>query len=230
MGSCLHRLAIILVLSILASAAAAEPKDRPIMITAALQTLAVEASPHPFAKWQAALAGIEADRLRVERCLAQRPCRDILAKPLADLVKRLSSLKGTALLVAVNPHFHSFPYAADQALGRASDDWASPLAFLQRSGDCEDFAIAKFLTLRLLGLPETAMAMLVLRDRQRGIDHAVLLVEERGRWLVLDNLRELAPLEEYRNYRPLLALTAASSLRLETHRAVLALPLPSAAE
>lgn len=223
----LRRSAIILLSALLTSAAVAQ--DRPT-ITAALQTLAVKAQYYPVAKWRAALAGIQTDRLRVERCLAERPCRDILAKPMADLVKRLSSLKGTARLMAVNRHFNSFPYAADRISGGVTDRWASPLAFLQRSGDCEDFAIAKFLTLRLLGVPETAMAMLVLRDPQRGIDHAVLLVEERGRWLVLDNLRELAPLEEYRNYRPLLALTTAFSLRLETARPVLAQPVPSAAE
>jgi hypothetical protein len=57
------------------------------------------------------------------------------------------------------------------------------------------------------------MAILLLRDRARARDHAVLLVRDGDRSIVLDNLRELAPIEEYGSYSPLLALTSEGSWR-----------------
>ena len=207
--------AITLLTALLASPAAAQ-SERPPAILASLTNAAMVLSPYPLARWRAALIDIDADRVRVQRCLDETPCRDIVAKPLANLVKRFSGLSGRTLIAAVNRHYNTFPYVPDQLAGKPSDDWASPLTFLQRSGDCEDFAIAKYLTLRLLGVPETAMAILVLRDTSRGIDHAVLLVEDKGRMLVLDNLRGLARLEDYGDYQPLFALTADSSWRVRT--------------
>ena len=161
--------------------------------------------PDSAAKWRAVHARIEQDRIRVERCLEGSACRDLFARPMAELVRRWSGLTGRKRLTAVNRHFNSFPYVPDRG---AADQWLSPLLFLQRSGDCEDYAIAKYLALRLLGVPETAMAVVVLRDRSTGRDHAVLVVREDGRTIVLDNLRELARLEDYAAYRPLLTLTA----------------------
>lgn len=206
--------AITVLMALLASPATARP-ERPPTILAGLMTAVTKFSPYPVARWRAALHDIERDRARVQRCLDQMPCRDIVAKPLADLVSRFSGLSGRALFSAVNRHYNAFPYVADQAGGKPWDDWESPLVFLQRSGDCEDFAIAKYLTLRLLGVPETAMAMLVLRDPSRDVDHAVLLVEDEGRILVLDNLRALVRLEGYGKYQPLFALTAGSSWRVQ---------------
>lgn len=216
MDLCLQRrlTAITLLMALLASPAAAEP-ERPPTILAGLMNAATEFSPYSVARWQAALVDIERDRARVQRCLDKTACRDIVAKPLADLVNRFSGLSGRAMISAVNRHYNAFPYVTDQAGGKPWDDWASPLVFLQRSGDCEDFAIAKYLTLRLLGVPETAMAILVLRNPSRDVDHAVLLVEDEGRTLVLDNLRGLVRLEGYGDYQPLFALTAGPSWRVK---------------
>jgi predicted transglutaminase-like cysteine proteinase len=173
-------------------------------------------SPYPLARWDAALHDIARDRARVQRCLDEVPCRDIVAKPLADLVVQFSSLSGARLLSAVNRHYNAFPYVPDQVAGKPGDDWESPLIFLQRSGDCEDYAIAKYLTLALLGVPESEMAILIMREPVRGIDHAVLLVRDNGRLMVLDNLRGLARLEMYQEYRPRFVLTSTSSWRVKS--------------
>ena len=194
-------------LSLIAGIARAEAPPR--LETAAFARLPrVDASLEPAAKWRATQLRIEQDRIRVERCLEGSACRDLYAKPMAELVRRFSGLTGRKRLAAVNRHFNSFPYVPDHGAAGAGDYWLSPLLFLQRSGDCEDFAFAKYLTLRLLGVPDTAMAVLLLRDRSTGRDHAVLVVREEGRSIVLDNLRELATLNDYAAYRPLLKLTA----------------------
>lgn len=214
----LRRFAALFFLLAVQASTAAAASERPPALLAVLTDAETGLSPHPVARWRTALRDIERDRLRVERCLAAVPCRDIMAKPLADLVGRFSALSGRALISAVNRHYNAFPYVADRPFGKPGDAWESPLVFLQRSGDCEDFAIAKYLTLRLLGIPEAAMAILVLRHPSRRADHAVLLVENEGRLLVLDNLRGLEPWESYGDYQALFALTAGSSWRFDAYR------------
>ena len=87
----------------------------------------------------------------------------------------------------VNAFFNRLPYVIDQSNWGASDYWASPLQFLARSGDCEDYAIAKFVTLRQLGFSNDEMRLVILDDLNLGIAHAVLVVAENDRLLVLDN-------------------------------------------
>jgi predicted transglutaminase-like cysteine proteinase len=83
------------------------------------------------------------------------------------------------------------------------DVWASPLATLTRGGDCEDYAIAKFVALRQAGIAPDDLRIVIMRDTVRGDDHAVAAVRLDGHWLTLDN-RRMAMVEDsdIRNYRP----------------------------
>jgi predicted transglutaminase-like cysteine proteinase len=68
------------------------------------------------------------------------------------------------------------------------DYWASPLEALQHAaGDCEDYAITKYGVLTYLGLPESELRLVLVRDTKTGQDHAVLFVKVEGRWRILDN-------------------------------------------
>ena len=54
---------------------------------------------------------------------------------------------------------------SDQALYGEIDFWASPLATLGRgAGDCEDYAIAKFVALRLAGMSADDLRIVIMRD------------------------------------------------------------------
>ena len=80
----------------------------------------------------------------------------------------------------------------------------SPLATLARGGgDCEDYAIAKFVALRRAGLAPEDLRIVVLRDTIHGEDHAVAAARLDGHWLTLDN-RRMAMVEDtdVRNFRP----------------------------
>ena len=84
------------------------------------------------------------------------------------------------------------------------DVWSSPLATLARGGgDCEDYAIAKFIALRLAGIAPEDLRIVVMHDTLHGDDHAVAAARLDGRWLTLDNQR-MAMVEDsnVRNYRP----------------------------
>ncbi|CAD7847591.1 MAG: hypothetical protein [Olavius algarvensis Delta 4 endosymbiont] len=80
-------------------------------------------------------------------------------------VKRLNSLlvmmdtmvssPEDKIVVAVNRFFNQLEFSPDMDTWQKKDYWASRLEFLGKGqGDCEDFAVAKFLTMVQLGVPE----------------------------------------------------------------------------
>lgn len=82
-------------------------------------------------------------------------------------------------LAVVNAFFNRLPNVDDATQWGADDYWATPLELLAANGgDCEDFAIAKYFTLRDLGVPESRLRItyvkLMLREEQRIEAHMVL--------------------------------------------------------
>ena len=74
---------------------------------------------------------------------------------------------------------------------------------MSRSGDCEDYAIAKYFALRALGFDRDALRIVVLKDRIRGIGHAVLAVYLADDILILDNLSDrIFSHLKYKHYVP----------------------------
>ena len=102
-------------------------------------------------------------------------------------MKSLSGLSWQSKVENVNRFVNLIPYQEDQITYGKSDYWASPLEFLVNAGDCEDYAIAKYISLRQLRMPATDLKMVVLQDTLRDLAHAVLAVRLDGSILVLDN-------------------------------------------
>jgi hypothetical protein len=69
-----------------------------------------------------------------------------------------------------------------------SESLETPIDFLQHAGDCEDFAITKYMTRRSLGVAAESMRVAVVTDSQLSVAHAVLMVASEGQYYVLDNL------------------------------------------
>lgn len=93
---------------------------------------------------------------------------------------------------------------SDLAAYGEPDVWATPLAtFARGSGDCEDYAIAKFVALREAGVAADDLRIVVMHDLLGGEDHAVVAARLAGHWLILDN-RRMAMIEDsdIRNFRP----------------------------
>lgn len=109
---------------------------------------------------------------------------------------------GLAALEPVNRFFNALAYARDRDLWGVEDYWASPTELLRAgAGDCEDFAIAKYLTLRQMGVPAERLSLRVALARLPGTNrverHMVLLVHAGASTLVLDNLDpRIVPLRE----------------------------------
>lgn len=106
-------------------------------------------------------------------------------------------------LEVVNRFWNAWPYRPDKEVWGRKDYWAAPAEFLSRSGDCEDYCIAKYFTLRELGVPADDMRIVVVRETLRGVAHAVLAVYEGRQVHILDNLVEhVRPMRRVRNYQP----------------------------
>jgi predicted transglutaminase-like cysteine proteinase len=88
------------------------------------------------------------------------------------------------------------------------DFWSSPLSTIAAgSGDCEDYAIAKYVALREIGVADQDLRLVIVRDTKLREDHAIITARLAGRWLVLDN-RRLLLLEdtELPQYVPVFAI------------------------
>jgi predicted transglutaminase-like cysteine proteinase len=145
------------------------------------------ASLTPFRRWTAVLERIVHETPAYDEPCAIRFRGRCIAAEWRMLVRDLERRGRRERIDAVNAFFNRMPYVLDQANWGLSDYWASPLQFLGRAGDCEDYAIAKFVTLRQLGFSNEELRLVVLDDLNLGIAHAVLVVAEGERLLVLDN-------------------------------------------
>ena len=85
---------------------------------------------------------------------------------------------------------------SDLAQWGVEDRWSSPLATLTSGrGDCEDYAIAKYVALIEAGVSDSDVRLIIVRDIATGEDHAVVAARLEEKWIVLDN-RRLTLLEE----------------------------------
>lgn len=91
----------------------------------------------------------------------------------------------------VNSFWNSWPYREDIVNWGQEDYWEAPYEFLKKSGDCEDYAIIKYFTLKELGFDPDKMRIVVLRDTIRNLAHAVLAVYIDGDAFILDNLSDV---------------------------------------
>jgi predicted transglutaminase-like cysteine proteinase len=80
------------------------------------------------------------------------------------------------------------PYIEDINNWGKQEYWATAFQFLKKSGDCEDFSIAKYMLLKAAGMPVEDMRIVAVRIRSLGgIGHAILVVYQDGQAWVLDN-------------------------------------------
>ncbi|MBU0501398.1 MAG: transglutaminase-like cysteine peptidase [Gammaproteobacteria bacterium] len=96
-------------------------------------------------------------------------------------------------LELVNNFFNQIRYRSDQQHWGQVDYWATPLEALGTNGaDCEDYAIAKYLTLIQLGVPDERLRITYVKALTLNQAHMVLTYYETpdAEPLVLDNLNK----------------------------------------
>lgn len=94
-------------------------------------------------------------------------------------------------LYQVNRFFNRVRFIDDIKHWQKSDYWATPIEFLgTNGGDCEDFSIAKYFSLRALGVPTSKLRLMYVKALKYNLAHMVLAYYETPNSvpLVLDNL------------------------------------------
>lgn len=96
---------------------------------------------------------------------------------------------------------------------RRADRWKSASATLiEQRGDCEDYAIAKMKLLEAAGVSQRDLFLVVAYDMVRRADHALLVVRDQDRLVVLDNnTNRLVDASQIRDYRPLMSYSGGNS-------------------
>ncbi len=109
-----------------------------------------------------------------------------------DLMRTAKNLPEREKLLKVNDFFNRrIRFVDDADLWGRLDYWATPLEFLARgAGDCEDYSIAKYFTLKELGVPEDKMRLTYVKAIRLNQAHMVLtyFAAPRAVPMVLDNL------------------------------------------
>jgi predicted transglutaminase-like cysteine proteinase len=157
-------------------------------------------------KWLGVERELDDELLVLALCQEDRlGCRSQPALQFLAIVDQAKAREGRARLGEINRAINlAIRPVSDLVQYGSIDVWSSPLAtFAKAAGDCEDYAIAKLVALRVAGIAAEDLRLVILRDTIRQEDHAVVAARLEGRWLMLDN-RRMAMVEDaqLRNFRP----------------------------
>jgi len=124
-----------------------------------------------------------------------------------DYVAGLAELPRRAQIDAVNEYANRQHYVLDLDNYGLEDYWAIPREFLFNGGDCEDYAIAKLLSLRWLDFEAARLRIVVLQDTNLRVPHAVLAVAADDDILILDNqVRQVVHHRDIVHYAPVYSI------------------------
>jgi predicted transglutaminase-like cysteine proteinase len=207
----------------LASVATASSLKAEVLVSSATQTIGTSAEPFGLLlspltsgglrdKWLGVQHALQDEMVQLALCEGDRDgCASPAALQFLDIVERAKSREGRARLGEINRAVNlAIRPVSDLAQYGQIDVWTSPLATLARgAGDCEDYAIAKFVALRRAGVAPDDLRIVIMHDPVRGEDHAITAARLDGRWLTLDN-RRMAMVEDVQltSYRPVFLINA----------------------
>lgn len=108
-----------------------------------------------------------------------------------DLIESISTKPDMEKLHIVNHFFNQLRFVEDTRMWAQEDYWATPLELLvNNGGDCEDFAIAKYVTLKASGVNDEKLRITYVKAIELDQAHMVLTYYPKPDSvpLVLDNL------------------------------------------
>ncbi|WP_183680082.1 cysteine protease LapG [Pseudomonas sp. Tn43] len=116
-------------------------------------------------------------------------------------------------LNAVNRFFNQqLNFQDDTRIWRQTDYWATPVeSLVKAAGDCEDYALAKYFSLRYLGIPSEKLRITYVKALTQNQAHMVLTFysSPTADPLVLDNLiGEILPASQRKDLLPVYAFNA----------------------
>lgn len=124
-----------------------------------------------------------------------------------ELVRTNNETDDLVIIKKVNTFFNTIPFLADNLHWKVDDYWATPIEFLATNGgDCEDFSIAKYFTLKAMGIEEKKLNITYVKALKLNQAHMVLTYFKTPKAvpLVIDNLtNELLPASDRKDLLPI---------------------------
>ena len=143
-------------------------------------------------KWVSVVQKMKRQKSTLVDCALNKPdCPPEARQHWDRIINEAKGLSKAGKIRAVHKYFNAWPYKLDIANYHVNDYWATPMEFMRRSGDCEDYSIAKFYALLQLGFKNDDMRIVAVVDMIRHRGHAVLAVKYKGKTLILDNTTPL---------------------------------------
>ena len=121
-----------------------------------------------------------------------------------DEIESLKGLPRREQVRRVNDFLNQIEYVDDRSAYGEKGYWnATPERFFSGGGDCKDYAIAKYVSLRALGFTDKELRVAVVQDTLKNIAHAILIFYSGGEGYVLDNQnKKIEPIEAVNRYQP----------------------------
>lgn len=124
-----------------------------------------------------------------------------------DLLENLKNEPSNVKLATINNHLNKAAYITDIANWQQSDYWATIQQFFNKEGDCEDYAIAKYYSLKYLGFSADQMRIVIVQDTNLNIAHAILAVYLDDKIWILDNqISQIITDDKIAHYVPLYSI------------------------
>ncbi|MBL6933089.1 MAG: transglutaminase-like cysteine peptidase [Rhodospirillales bacterium] len=163
----------------------------------------------PFKKWNEAL-----DRFSKEKAEnGKGDCKSTTLNKCHydNWMKYLTKQKGKdkmTLINEINSRMNQAKYISDNNNWGQNDFWATPGEFMAKFGDCEDYAIIKYMSLRLLGFKEDEVRVVAVKDLNLKVGHAILVAFVDGKTFVLDNqIKQVVEAKTIRHYQPVFSIS-----------------------
>ena len=130
------------------------------------------------------------------------------------LIQEDNSSTDMEKLEKVNIFFNRLRFVDDIIHWKQKDYWATPVELLaSNGGDCEDFSIGKYFTLKILGVSEEKLNMTYVKALKLNQAHMVVTYYERpgAEPLVLDNLvKVIKPATQRKDLLPVYSFNGTS--------------------
>ena len=160
-------------------------------------------APNGPRKWTGVLERHESEMSRLAEACTTSDSRGCKLNEWQQFLTGIEDKKESVKLILVNLYVNRTAYISDADNWGVADYWASPSEFFAKGGDCEDYAIAKYLSLRALGFSSANLRIAVLWDAGAQESHAVLVYTKDNLSLVLDNRSDLLlPASSLGHYQP----------------------------
>jgi predicted transglutaminase-like cysteine proteinase len=161
------------------------------------------------ARWRILQPSIRVERQILAVCRSNPNACPAAAAKFGAIVDSARARSGLARVGEVNRAVNLAIRPVDDLVQYGAPDiWASPLmTFGSGAGDCEDYAIAKYVALLEAGMASDDLRLVVVDNRAAHESHMVAAARIEGRWLILDNrTMRLVSDNESADYTPLAML------------------------